>query len=228
MFFVYSLGLYFVNACLKYTTLGSASILSATCSFFTLFLGSLLKVERFSLLKGAAVVTTFVGVVVNSLPSVQGKSAGGLSSQTWGNLLSLFGALCYANFLVFLQKQTVGRSGLNRPLLFAFIGLFTMMFCWPVFIYLHLSGQERLELPKSGLVYLFLALKIVLGSVIPTYLWNVTFALTSPLYIAVGTSLCIPLNLVADWMMGNGVSWSGAIGAAFVTAGCFIMNLAYM
>jgi solute carrier family 35 protein F5 len=227
LFFVYSLGLYFVNACLKYTTLGSASILGATCSFFTLFLGNLLKVEKFSLLKGAAVVTTFVGVVVNSLPSVQGRQGLG-SSQTWGNLLSLFGALCYANFLVFLQKQTVGRSGLNRPLLFAFIGLFTMIFCWPVFIYLHKSGQERLELPKTGMVYLFLGLKIVLGSVIPTYLWNVTFALTSPLYIAVGTSLCIPLNLVADWVMGNGVSWSGAIGAAFVTAGCFIMNLAYM
>lgn len=185
-----------------------------------------MKVEKFSLLKGAAVVTTFVGVVVNSLPSVQGKSSG--SSQTWGNLLSLFGAICYANFLVFLQKQTVGKQGLNRPILFAFIGLFTMLFCWPVLLYLHLSKQERLELPTSGLVYLFLFLKVILGAVIPTYLWNVTFALTSPLYIAVGTSLSIPLNLVADYLMGNPVTWSSAIGAAFVTAGCFIMNLAYM
>lgn len=218
-----------MNASLRYTTLGSASIIGATCSFFTLFLGSLLKVERFTMLKGAAVVVTFIGVVVNSLPSVQsgGKTASG-GSQAWGNLLALLGAVCYANFLVFLQKQTVGKTGLNRPILFAFIGLFTMLFCWPVFFYLHASKQERLELPPNALVYIFLILKTLLGSVIPSYLWNVTFALTSPLYIAVGTSLTIPLNLVADYLMGNPISASGVIGAAFVTAGCFIMNLAGM
>jgi solute carrier family 35, member F5 len=219
------LGLYFVNASLKFTTLGSSSILGATCSFFTLFFGSILKVERFTLIKGLAVLVTFVGVVINSLPGAL-KDSMSLGTQTWGNILALLGAICYATFLIFLQKQTTDKTGLNRSILFAFIGLFTMIFCWPIFIFLSLSKQETLELPPNATIFVFLVLKTVLGSVIPSYLWNVTFALTSPLYIAVGTSLTIPLNFVADHFMGNPVGWSEAIGALFVTAGCLIMNLA--
>lgn len=185
-------------------------------------------------MKGAAVVVTFLGVVVDSLPNVFKKSPTAIAaasvpftqSQNWGNLLSLLGAVCYASFLVLLQKQTVNRNGLNRPLLFAFIGLFTMIFCWPVLLYLQLSGNEKLELPPKAIIYVFLVLKTVLGSIIPTYLWNVTFALTSPLYIAVGTSLTIPLNCVADYFMGNKLSWTSTIGAFFVSIGCLIMNLA--
>lgn len=216
--------MYFVNASLKYTTLGSSSILSATCSFFTLFLGSVLKVERFTLVKGLAVLVTFIGVVINSLPSALRDSLA-LGTQTWGNILALLGAICYAVFLILLQKQTDKVTGLNRSILFAFIGLFTMLFCWPIFIFLAITKQETLQLPPKASIYLFLILKTLLGSVIPSYLWNVAFALTSPLYIAVGTSLTIPLNFIADYFMGNTVGWSEAIGAAFVTAGCLIMNL---
>ena len=181
--------------------------------------------ERFTILKGIAVIVTFIGVVINSLPSALRDSLA-LGTQTWGNILALLGAICYAIFLILLQKQTDGVSGLNRSVLFAFIGLFTMIFCWPIFVFLTVSKQETLELPPKASIYLFLVLKTVLGSVIPSYLWNVAFALTSPLYIAVGTSLTIPLNFIADYFMGNQVGWSEAIGAAFVTAGCLIMNLA--
>lgn len=184
-----------------------------------------MKVERFTILKGLAVLITFIGVVVNSLPSALRDSLA-IGTQTWGNILALLGAICYACFLILLQKKTEGISGLNRSVLFAFIGFFTMIFCWPIFIFLAISKQETLELPSNGSIYLFLVLKTILGSVIPSYLLNVAFALTSPLYIAVGTSLTIPLNFVADYFMGNAVGWSEAIGAIFVTIGCLIMNLA--
>lgn len=168
---------------------------------------------------------TFIGVVVNSLPSALRDSLA-LGTQTWGNILALLGAICYAVFLILLQKQTDKVIGLNRSVLFAFIGFFTMIFCWPIFIFLIISKQESLELPPKASIFIYLILKTVLGSVIPSYLWNVAFALTSPLYIAVGTSLTIPLNFIADYFMGNQVGWSEAIGAIFVTAGCLIMNLA--
>lgn len=175
-------------------------------------------------MKDLAVLITFVGVVINSLPSAMRDSLS-LGTQTWGNILALLSALCYATFLILLQKQTQHKSGLNRSILFAFIGLFTMLFCWPVFILASLTKQESLELPPKSSIYVYLVLKTLLGSVIPSYLWNVAFALTSPLYIAVGTSLTIPLNFIADYFMGNAVGWPEAIGAFFVTAGCFIMNL---
>lgn len=87
------------------------------------------------------------------------------------------------------------------------------------------SGQETLELPPKTSIWVYLILKTVLGSIIPSYLWNVAFALTSPLYIAVGTSMTIPLNFVADYFMGNKVGLTETLGAVFVTAGCLIMNL---
>jgi drug/metabolite transporter (DMT)-like permease len=182
-------------------------------------------VERFTILKGLAVLVTFIGVVINSLPSALRDSLA-LGTQTWGNALALLGAICYACFLILLQKQTDKVVGLNRSVLFAFIGLFTMIFCWPIFIFLAITKQESLELPPKASIYIYLILKTFMGSVIPSYLWNVAFALTSPLYIAVGTSLTIPLNFIADYFMGNRMGWSEGIGAILVTAGSLIMNLA--
>lgn len=175
-------------------------------------------------MKGLAVVVTFTGVVINSLPSAMRDNLS-LGTQTWGNILALLSAICYASFLVLLQKQTTKRSGLNRSILFAFIGMFTMLFCWPIFIFMSISKQETLELPPKPSIWVYLILKTVLGSIIPSYLWNVAFALTTPLYVAVGTSMTIPLNFIADYFMGNSIGWSEAFGAAFVTAGCLIMNL---
>ena len=100
-----------------------------------------------------------------------------------------------------------------------------MITCWPIFIYFTISGQEILELPPNPSVYIYLTLKTVLGSIIPLYLWNAAFALTSPLYMAVGSSLTIPLNFVADYFMGNTVGWSEAIGAVIVSFGCLLMNI---
>ena len=214
-----------MNASLKYTTLGSSSILSATCSFFTLFFGICLKVERFTFIKGLAVLVTFIGVLANSLPSALRDSLN-FGTQTWGNALALFGAICYAIFLILLQKQTDKKMKLNRSVLFAFIGCFTMITCWPIFIYLTISGQEILELPPNQSIYMYLLVKTVLGSIIPSYLWNVAFALTSPLYIAVGTSLTIPLNFIADYFTGNKIGWNEAVGAVIVTFGCLLMNVA--
>lgn len=149
-----------------------------------------------------AVSVTFVGVIVNNLPSTS-KDSPVLSAleknRNWGNILALFGAICYAIFLIFLQQQTIKKIGYNRPILFAFIGLFTMIFCWPVLIILSVSDQEVLELPSKLSIYFNLFLKIILGSIIPPYLWNLAFAMTSLLYIAVGTSLAIPLNFIADY-----------------------------
>lgn len=100
-----------------------------------------------------------------------------------------------------------------------------MIFCWPILIYLNICDQEVFELPPRPSIYIFLLLKTVLGSIVPSYLWNVAFALTSPLYIAVGTSLAIPLNFVADYFLGNSIGISETIGAFLVTVGCLLMNL---
>lgn len=213
-----------MNASLKFTTLGSSSILNATCSFFTLLLGIFLKVEKFTLIKGLAVLFTFIGVTVNSLPSLLRDSLS-FGTQIWGDTLALFGAICYAIFLVLLQKETQKKVGLNIALLFAFIGCFTMTTCWLILLYLTISGNEVLELPPNQSIYFYLVFKTVIGSIIPSYLWNVAFALTSPLYMAVGTSLTIPLNFAADYFMGNGVGRSKAFGAVIVTFGCLLMNL---
>ena len=65
---------YFAAACLEYTTVASSTILASTSSIWTLLLGSLMRVERFTLLKLIGVLASLGGVALISMVDVSGET----------------------------------------------------------------------------------------------------------------------------------------------------------
>ena len=55
---------YFAMACLKYTTVASATILTSTSSIFTLIIGALTRTEKFTLRKLLGVMASLAGIIL--------------------------------------------------------------------------------------------------------------------------------------------------------------------
>jgi solute carrier family 35 protein F5 len=224
LFMFYVASLYCSNTALIYTSLSSQSTLSSTNSLFTLLLGSLCGVEAFSWIKGGAVTLTFLGVVVNNLPA---ESQAVHVNTLLGNMIAVVGAFSYANVIVWMQKLTANRAPFSRPLLFAYMGCFSMLTTWPLFIVLDWAGVEPFALPPTSQIAWNLFWKTLLGSVLPMYLWTVAFAFTSPLYIALGSTLNIPMTLAVDYLfLDQNIRLPRIVGAALILSGCMIINLA--
>lgn len=93
------------------------------------------------------------------------------------------------------------------------MGLFCAATLWPVSLLFHYTGVERFELP-SGEKGRMLALSAALDA-----LYNVALlfgiSITSPLWMAVGTTSVVPVTIVADYLIHrttvSGQGWGGIV-----------------
>lgn len=69
-----------------------------------------------------------------------------------GDALALFSALFYALYVTLLKVRIRVESRIDMQLFFGFVGLFNILFCWPIGVALHLARVERFELPTSSRV----------------------------------------------------------------------------
>lgn len=69
-----------------------------------------------------------------------------------GDSLALLSALFYALYVVLLKVRVRVESRVDMQLFFGFVGLFNILFCWPIGLILHLAHVERFELPTSSRV----------------------------------------------------------------------------
>lgn len=69
-----------------------------------------------------------------------------------GDSLALLSALFYAVYVILLKVRIRSESRIDMQLFFGFVGLFNIIGCWPIGLFLHLVGVERFELPTSGRV----------------------------------------------------------------------------
>lgn len=153
-------------------------------------------VEVLSVLRVVAVLISVGGVILIGIPEFQKSDA-----RMIGNSFALVGAFLYGVYSVYLKRISIDESRISMPLLFAFSGLYTLLFGWIVLLGLHLRGSEVFELPPDPAVYGYLAFNIIFGGLIPNYLWNVAFVCTSPLVVAIGISFNIPLTLVVEYYL---------------------------
>ena len=210
---------YATNAAFGATSVGSASILAATCGFFTLIFGWLVKVEALSVMRIAAVLISVGGVVLLGIPEFAASD-----NRTLGNSLALVGAVLYGLYSVFLKRIAIDESRVAMPMLFAFGGLYTLVLAWPVLVGLHYSGVETFEIP-TGRIAWYLLVNVILGGLIPNYLWNVAFVCTSPLVVAIGISFNIPLTLAVEYHRTGDIHWYRVLSGFCVVVGFIIVNL---
>lgn len=219
-FVLYLASNYSTNKAFGTTSVSSASILAATCGFFTLVFGWIMGVEVLSIMRIVAVLISVGGVLLLGIPEFLNSS-----SRTVGNAFALVGAVFYGVYSIFLKRVAIDESRISMPILFGFGGLYTLLFAWPVLLLLHWTEVETFELPPNSQVYLYLAINVFFGGFLPNYLWNVAFVCTSPLVVAIGISFCIPLTLVVDYYRGEPVDISRTSSGLLVVVGFIIVNL---
>ncbi|KAJ3558514.1 hypothetical protein NM688_g882 [Phlebia brevispora] len=218
-----------VNAALGYTSVASATILSSMSGFFTLGIGRLFRVEALTLVKIAAVVASFGGVVLVSLSDSQlaqdDSPVTGLSTPDThnsfgpapiiGDSLALLSALFYATYVILLKVRVREESRIDMQLFFGFVGLFNILFCWPIGLALHLARVERFELPTSSrvVVGILINMAITLSS---DYIYVLAMLKTTPLVVTVGLSLTMPLAVIGDFLLHKPVTFKVILGAVIV------------
>lgn len=219
------------NASLSYTLVASQTILSTTSSFFTLIIGYLYLIEKINQNKVIGIILSFSGVVI--VTKIDATATNSIPQNNWyvlwGNLLALAGALIYGIYTILLKfKIMIPNSprerNLNTHLFFGFVGLYCLVFLWPVLVVLHFTDLEHFALPTSSHVFTLLGINAFI-TFISDFCWCKAVLLTSPLTVTVGLSLTIPLAMVGDWFI-KGFDLNGwyVFGAVIVTLGFLVIN----
>ncbi len=86
----------------------------------------------------------------------------------FGDFLALVSAVFYALYVILLKVQIKAESRIDMQLFFGFVGLFNILACWPIGVFLHGIGAETLELPSSGKVVAALLINVCAGVIFST------------------------------------------------------------
>ncbi|KAK8135371.1 vacuolar membrane protein [Apiospora sp. TS-2023a] len=213
---------YFASACLEYTSVGSVTILTSTSSVWTLILCALMKVESFTVRKLVGVLASLAGIVLISTVDLSGKDndedRGNFPHKSQrqiaiGDAMALFSALVYGLYVTVMKLRVGNEERVSMPLFFGMVGLFNIVFLWPLFIVLHVTGIETFELPPTSKVLIIIVLNSI-SSFLSDMSWAYAMLLTSPLLVTVGLSLTIPLSLIGEMIQYQQFSsflyWVGA------------------
>jgi solute carrier family 35 protein F5 len=213
---------YFAAACLSHTTVASATILGSTSSIWTLLVGSLMRVERFTVRKLLGVMASLAGVALISSIDASGETdenRGTFPHKTprelaIGDAMAFFSAVLYGFYGVLMKKRIGDESKVNMPLFFGLVGLFNVVLLWPGLFILHWTGIETFELPPTNRI-LVIVLVNSASSLISDFSWAYAMLLTSPLVVSVGLSLTIPLSLIGQMILdaqySSALYWVGAV-----------------
>ncbi|XP_056145510.1 solute carrier family 35 member F5-like [Lampris incognitus] len=206
------------------TQVAIVNILSSTSGLFTLILAAIFpsnSSDRFTLSKLLAVALSMGGVALVSFSSMDNPDGKGVTGSLW----SLAGAALYAVYIVMIKRRVDREDKLDIPMFFGFVGLFNLLLLWPGFLLLHYTGFEAFELP-SQLVWTYILINGLIGTVLSEFLWLWGCFLTSSLIGTLALSLTIPLSIMADICMQKvRFSWLFFAGAVPVFLSFFIATL---
>ncbi|KAL9123354.1 MAG: hypothetical protein Q9187_000081 [Circinaria calcarea] len=212
---------FFASFSLKFTTVASTTILYSTSSIWTLLFGALIRVERFSVKKLVGVLASLTGVILISSVDLSGDSDRNRGSFPHKSLvqiaigdgLALSSAILYGVYSISLKKRIGDGDRVDMFLFFGFIGAWSVVLLWPGFLILHLTGAEIFELPSTKTIWTIVLVNAAI-SLVSDLCWMYSNLLTSPLVVAVGLSLSIPLSLVGQMILNSQKSsltyWIGA------------------
>ncbi|EHK96664.1 putative Uncharacterized vacuolar membrane protein [Glarea lozoyensis 74030] len=220
--FLWFIANYLVAACLEYTSVASSTILTSMSSIFTLIFGALLRVEAFSYKKLIGVLASLTGIVLISLVDLSGKdndeNRGDFPHKSHteiaiGDGMAFGSAVMYGIYAIVMKKRIGNEDRVNMPLFFGLVGLFNCMLLWPGFFILHFTGVEKFQMPPTSKIWI-IVLANSASSFISDYCWAYAMLLTTPLVVAVGLSMTIPLSLIGQMILSSQYSsalyWVGA------------------
>ncbi|KAL8801376.1 MAG: hypothetical protein Q9182_004490 [Xanthomendoza sp. 2 TL-2023] len=225
--FLWFIANYFTAACLKYTSVASSTILTSTCSIWTLLIGASVGTESFTVKKLIGVVASFAGVLLISTVDISGdndKNRGLFPHKsshqiTIGDALALLSAVLYGVYTTIMKKKLGDESQVNMLHFFGFVGLFSTVFLVPGFPILHYLKVESFNLPPTKRVWTIILVNSA-ASLVADFCWAYAMLLTSPLVVTVGLSLTIPLSLIGQMFLNSQTSsplyWVGA-GIVFLS-----------
>ncbi|KAL0944034.1 vacuolar membrane protein [Colletotrichum truncatum] len=223
---------YFASACLEYTSVGSVTILNSTSSVWTLVFCALMKVEGFTMRKFIGVLASLTGIVLISTVDLSGSSdenRGSFPHKTTaqiaiGDLMAFVSAIIYGLYVTVMKRRVGNEDRVNMPLFFGLVGLFNLVFLWPVFFILHFTGLEPFQLPPTGKIWT-IVIANSLSSFVSDMSWAYAMLLTTPLVVTVGLSLTIPLSLIGEMIQYSQYSsWVYWVGAAVVLISFLFIN----
>ena len=227
---------YFAMGCLQHTTVASATIITSTSSVWTLLIGTITKVEKFTIRKLLGVFAALLGVVLISRLDYTSTPADDNPDSTFpdksgkeialGDAMAFLSAFIYGIYTIVLKIKVGSGSGpndkssrVNMPLFFGLVGTFNLFLLWPMFPILSATGIETFELPPSGRIWTIVLVNSA-SSLISDIAWAYAMILTSPLVVTVGLSLTIPLSLVGEMIVQSQFKgWWYWVGALVVVAG---------
>ncbi|WQF79905.1 hypothetical protein CDEST_04919 [Colletotrichum destructivum] len=223
---------YFASACLEYTSVGSVTILNSTSSVWTLVFCALMGVEGFTLRKFIGVLASLTGIVLISTVDLSGSSdenRGSFPHKTTtqiaiGDLMAFVSAIIYGLYVTVMKRRVGNEDRVNMPLFFGLVGLFNLVFLWPVFFVLHFTGLEPFAFPPTAKIWA-IVISNSLSSFVSDMSWAYAMLLTTPLVVTVGLSLTIPLSLIGEMIQYSQYSsWVYWVGAAVVLISFLFIN----
>lgn len=212
---------YFNSASLQYTTVASTTILSSTTSVFTLIVGALWRVERFTWRKLLAVIVCLLGVFIISRADKDedSRDEGRFPHKTprellVGDAMALVAAMLYGLYAVAFVKVVGDESRVRMPLFFGFMGVVTIVLLWPGMAVLHWTRLEPFSWPQDAKVWTVVVTNAV-ASLVADIAWAYALLFITPLVVTVGLSLTIPLSLVGQMIINaqyaSFVYWVGSL-----------------
>ncbi|EGW35499.1 uncharacterized protein SPAPADRAFT_132945 [Spathaspora passalidarum NRRL Y-27907] len=195
-----------VMEALQFTSASNQTVLGSSSSVFTLIIGVLLKIERFSWKKALCVVCSFTGVFLVNFSDA--SSANGHKNKfepknpRLGNMLALGGALAYALYLIIMKvKCGTGNKTTNERRLFGYAGLLTLLMGIPTLYVVDYFNVEKFEFPPPNNAILFSILINGVFSAISDYTAMLAMLLTSPLVVSLTLTSGIPITIFIDYII---------------------------
>ncbi|KAL5625497.1 hypothetical protein BROUX41_005557 [Berkeleyomyces rouxiae] len=223
---------YFASACLQYTSVGSATILSSTSSVWTLAFCAMFRVESFTRRKLFGVLTSLAGVILVSTVDLTGsrdEDRGSFPHKSQsqiaiGDAMAFASAIVYGMYVTVMKGRVGNEERVNMPLFFGFVGILNLLFLWPGFFILHWTGIETFALPPTGRIWTIVLINST-TSFLSDISWAFAMLLTTPLVVTVGISLTIPLSLVGEMFQYQQYApWVYWVGAAVVFMSFLFIN----
>jgi len=210
--------------CLSKTSVSSTIILGNTSSVFVFIFSLFILKEKFNAIKMVAMLFCAGGVVLIAF-SDDNSSDG--SNQMLGDFLGLVAAMLLGLYSTILAKMipVTLEDRFSFFNVLGFLGTFCLFTFWPLLLIFHFAGWEKFELP-SGLVWAYLSINIVFGTLLFDYCWGRATILLGPLLSNTSVIFVVPISMVVDsFFESNNFGWMYYLGTAGILVGFLIIAL---
>lgn len=213
---------YLYNEGLGLTTIASCTILSNTSSIFIFLLSMPLLHTPFSFVKSLCVLVSFAGACLIGLSD---HSTEGGQHVLIGDIVTLISAIMYAFYATLLKRWVPEDSKFSWFTFFALLGICVTIMGIPMCVILHVTGIETFHRPTL-VIFSFLVLNGVCGTVFPDYFWARSVVLLDPLISDLGIGITIPLGMFIDYFVeSNRYGFLYILGAIFILGGFVAITL---